>query len=89
MGAWEVEVEQRIRFLQLHIFGVVADWRVDPFMAVGAGLRQRRPGRTCASPAASACDAWIHPDILGRVDLACLRRWVPRLRDARVPLLTP
>ena len=35
MGAWEVEAEQRLKLFQTHIFGVVADWRIDPFIAAG------------------------------------------------------
>ena len=69
MGAWEVEAEQRITLFQTHIFGVVADWRIDPFVAVGQVYgRRRRPGRTCASRPAPGLRMWIHPDILGRVD---------------------
>ena len=70
MGAWEIEAEQRLKLFQTHIFGVVADWRIDPFISAGqvygrtlalvarAGRGRRRPRM------------WIHPDILGRVDLA-------------------
>ena len=34
-GAWEIELEQRFVFYSSHIYGVVADWRIDPFVAVG------------------------------------------------------
>src|SRR5205823_5311971 len=33
--AWTVELEQRIRVFQTHAFGVVADWRLDPFITAG------------------------------------------------------
>ena len=49
-GAWEVEAEQRVTLFQTH-FGATADWRIDPFVAVGQSMAMgRRPGRTCASP---------------------------------------
>ena len=43
MGAWEVEVEQRLKLFQTHIFGVVADWRIDPFVAAGQVYGQTAP----------------------------------------------
>ena len=33
--AWTVELEERIRLFQTQIFGVVADWRIDPFVDAG------------------------------------------------------
>src|SRR5207237_781785 len=38
-NAWTLEVEQRIRLFQTHIYGVTADWRIDPFIAVGQVYR--------------------------------------------------
>ncbi|HXJ21105.1 MAG TPA: hypothetical protein VMT03_12815 [Polyangia bacterium] len=70
-GAWEFETEQRVRLLQTHFFGVVADWRIDPFVAVG---QVYGPGSTPWSRVRASggfgLRALIHPDILGRVDLA-------------------
>ncbi|MGE5048646.1 MAG: hypothetical protein ACM3PC_08775, partial [Deltaproteobacteria bacterium] len=34
-AAWTVEIEQRVRLFETRIYGVVADWRIDPFVAVG------------------------------------------------------
>ena len=71
MGAWEVEVEQRIRLFQTHIFGVVADWRIDPFVAAGQVYGTTRAlGRTSASRPGAGLRMWVNPNILGRVDLA-------------------
>jgi hypothetical protein len=70
-AAWEAEAEQRFKLFSTHWFHVIADWRADPFVAAGqvfpdyanivshvrwvAGLGLR---------------AFVHPNILGRVDLA-------------------
>jgi hypothetical protein len=70
-NAWTFEVEQRIRFLQTHIFGVTADWRVDPFIAVGQVYRSVR--HAFSEPRVTGgvgLRAWVHPNIVGRVDLA-------------------
>jgi hypothetical protein len=70
-NAWTVELEQRIRVLQLHLFGVTADVRVDPFVGVGqvfGGLSQ-----TFSNPhftTGVGFRAFVHPNVLGRVDLA-------------------
>jgi hypothetical protein len=70
MGAWEAEVEQRITLFQTHIFGVVADWRVDPFVAAGQVYGQAAPWEHVRVATGAGLRMWIHPDILGRVDLA-------------------
>jgi hypothetical protein len=70
-NAWTVEVEERVRILQLSIMGVTADWRVDPFVAVGqvyGGIHQ-----AFSSPHVTAgvgFRAFVHPNVLGRVDVA-------------------
>ncbi|HVY40995.1 MAG TPA: BamA/TamA family outer membrane protein [Polyangia bacterium] len=71
MGAWEVEAEQRLTLLQTHIFGVVTDWRFDPFVAAGQvyGVGSS-PWSHVRVSGGAGLRAWIHPDILGRVDLA-------------------
>jgi hypothetical protein len=69
--AWTLEMEQRIRLFQTHIFGVVADWRADPFVAVGQVFgpfdsvfsRPRVAGGI-------GFRAFVHPNIVGRVDVA-------------------
>ena len=70
MGAWEVEVEQRLKLFQTHIFGVVADWRIDPFVAAGQvygddlalvarARRGRRRACGCGStPTSSDASIW-------------------------------
>ena len=71
MGAWEVEAEQRLKLFQTHIFGVVTDWRFDPFVAVGQVYGEGAPPWSHVRVAGGAgLRAWIHPDILGRVDVA-------------------
>lgn len=70
MGAWETEIEQRIRFLQTHFFGVNVDWRVDPFITAG----QVYDGASLFSHVRVAgglgLRAWVRPNVVGRVDLA-------------------
>ena len=70
-NAWTVEVEQRIRVLQTHIYGVTADWRIDPFIAVGQVYRSIR--HAFSEPQVSygaGFRAWVRPNVVGRVDLA-------------------
>jgi hypothetical protein len=70
-NAWTVEVEERVRVLELRILGVTADVRVDPFVAVGqvfGGFHQ-----AFASPHVTTglgFRAFVHPNVLGRVDVA-------------------
>jgi hemolysin activation/secretion protein len=68
-GAWEAEVEQRLRMLETHIFGVIADWRIDPFFAVGQ-VYGTSPFSRVRYSGGIGLRMWIKPDILGRVDLA-------------------
>jgi hypothetical protein len=70
-GAWELELEQRIRLLRTHFFHVTTDWRVDPFVAVGQVYD--RFARLVSHPRLAAglgFRAWVHPNVLGRVDVA-------------------
>jgi hypothetical protein len=69
-GAWTVEVEQRIRFLQLHLFNVISDWRVDPFMAIGQVYDNFDLFSHVRVTGGIGLRAWVHPNVLGRVDLA-------------------
>jgi hypothetical protein len=69
--AWTLELEQRFCLFQTHIFGVVADWRVDPFFAVGQVFGPF--DEAFSHPRASAgigFRAFVHPNVLGRVDVA-------------------
>ena len=69
--AWEIEVEQRIRLLQLHWFGVTSDWRLDPFIATGQVFGAWK--EILAHPRVSGgvgLRAFVRPRLVGRVDLA-------------------
>jgi outer membrane protein assembly factor BamA len=70
-NAWTLEVEQRVQLLQTHIFGVTADWRVDPFVAVGQVYRSL--SHAFSEPRVTGgvgFRAWVRPNIVGRVDVA-------------------
>jgi hypothetical protein len=70
-NAWTVEVEERIRVVELHLLGVTADVRVDPFVGVGqvfAGLNQAFS--TPHFTTGVGFRAFVHPNVLGRVDVA-------------------
>jgi outer membrane protein assembly factor BamA len=70
-GAWEVEVEQRIRLLQTHFFDATADWRIDPFVGVGQVYGSWSQIVDHPRPTIGiGLRAWVHPNVLGRVDLA-------------------
>jgi Omp85 superfamily domain len=69
--AWTIELEQRVRLFQTHIFGVVADWRADPFLAVGQVFGAF--SEAASHPKVTAgigFRAFVHPNVLGRVDVA-------------------
>jgi hypothetical protein len=70
-NAWTFEIEQRIRILQTHIYGVTADWRIDPFIAVGQVYRSVR--HAFSEPRLTGgvgFRALVRPNILGRIDVA-------------------
>lgn len=70
-GAWTAEVEQRIRLFQTHIFDVKAEWRVDPFIAVGQVFSQRDQIASHVRIAEGlGFRAFVEPNVLGRVDVA-------------------
>lgn len=69
-NAWTAEIEQRIRILQTNIFGVIADWRIDPFIAVGQVYSDsKRAFDRVRVTEGVGFRAWIRPNITGRVDL--------------------
>jgi hypothetical protein len=70
MGAWEGEVEERIRFLQTHFFDVTADWRVDPFVDIGQVYDQADIFSHVRIAGGLGLRAFIHPNVLGRIDVA-------------------
>jgi outer membrane protein assembly factor BamA len=68
---WTAELEQRIRVYRTTLMGVVADWRIDPFVAVGQVFDSG--GQIIANPQFSAgagIRIFVHPNIVGRIDLA-------------------
>jgi hypothetical protein len=69
-GAWEVEVEQRVRMLRTHLFDVTSDWRIDPFIALGQVYNGTDVFSHVRVTAGVGLRAWVHPNVLGRVDLA-------------------
>ena len=70
-GAWTFEAEQRIRLFQTHIYGVTADWRIDPFIAVGQvyGALDQAFSRPRVAGGVGL-RAWVRPNVLGRIDIA-------------------
>lgn len=69
--AWTMEVEQRFTVLQTHIYGVTADWRIDPFVATGQTFASVR--RAFSHPRLAAglgFRAFVHPNVAGRIDVA-------------------
>jgi hypothetical protein len=69
--AWTVEAEQRIRVFQSHIYGVTADWRLDPFIAFGQVFGGPEEALTHPRVAAGVgFRALVRPNVLGRVDVA-------------------
>jgi len=70
-GAWEAEVEQRFRLFETHWFHTTAEWRIDPFVAVGQVYP--RLDTIVSRPRAAigvGFRAYVHPYVLGRVDVA-------------------
>lgn len=69
--AWTAEAEQRIRLLQTRMFGVVTDWRADPFVAVGQVFGGFDSALSHPQVAAGVgLRAFVRPNLVGRVDLA-------------------
>ncbi|TMB07966.1 MAG: hypothetical protein E6J66_17745 [Deltaproteobacteria bacterium] len=70
-NAWTFEAEQRIRLFQTHIYGVTADWRIDPFIAVGQVYRAIDQAFSRPRVAGGVgLRAWVRPNVVGRVDIA-------------------
>jgi hypothetical protein len=70
-GAWTAEIEQRIRLFETHIYGVKAEWRVDPFVAVGQVFSERDQIVNHVRIAEGlGFRAYVDPNVLGRVDVA-------------------
>ncbi len=70
-NAWTFELEERTRLFQTHIYGVTADWRIDPFIAVGQVYRTLREAFSHPRVAAGmGFRAWVRPNVVGRIDVA-------------------
>jgi Omp85 superfamily domain len=70
-NAWTAEMEQRIRLFQTHIYGVTADWRIDPFIVVGQVYPSADEAFSHPQVAAGAgFRAWVRPNVVGRIDVA-------------------
>jgi hypothetical protein len=68
--AWTLELEQRLRVLRTDLFGVVTDWRIDPFVAFGQVFgRLRDVGSHPRIAAGVGLRAFVHPNLLGRIDI--------------------
>lgn len=69
--AWTAEIEQRIRAVRTHLFGVVADWRVDPFVTAGQVFDRAEDAFVKPQLAIGVgLRVFVHPNLLARVDLA-------------------
>ena len=69
--SWTVEVEQRIRLAQLHMFGVVADLRLDPFVTAGQVFNSVDDAVSHPQTAVGVgLRAFVHPSTVGRIDIA-------------------
>lgn len=70
-GAWTIDVEQRLRVLQMRLFGVTADWRIDAFGSVGQVFHgwDDAFGRVRRS-VGLGFRTLVRPNVLGRVDVA-------------------
>ncbi len=69
-GAWLIETEQRIAFLKTHIYGVQAEWRVDPFISVGQVYDHfEEIIKHTRIAGGLGFRAWVKPNVLGRVDV--------------------
>jgi hypothetical protein len=69
-GAWEIEFEQRFRLFESHMFGVVSEWRLDPFIAVGQVYGIDGPFSHVRAAGGVGIRVWILPNVVGRIDVA-------------------
>jgi hypothetical protein len=69
--AWTLELEQRFRVLRTDLFGVVTDWRVDPFFAIGQVFDHLSELASQPRPSGGVgLRAYAHPNVVGRIDVA-------------------
>jgi len=70
-NSWTIELEQRIQIFQTHIYGVTADWRIDPFIALGQVYGSVHDALSNPQVAGGlGFRAWVRPNVVGRVDVA-------------------
>jgi hypothetical protein len=70
-GAWCLDFEERIRLFRTHLFGVIADWRLDPYVTAGQVYGKATDAFDRVQKAVGVgFRAWVHPNILGRIDAA-------------------
>jgi hypothetical protein len=70
-GAWEIDVEQRIRVLRTNWFGVTTDWRLDPFASAGQVFGDEHgPFHHVRWTVGFGMRVFVHPTLLARTDLA-------------------
>jgi hemolysin activation/secretion protein len=67
---WTAEVEQRFRAFRMHLFGVVTDWQVDPFVTAGQVFDDLHQLNNPQLSVGLGLRAFVHPNIVGRIDLA-------------------
>jgi outer membrane protein assembly factor BamA len=69
-AAWEIDIEERFRFLETHFFGVFVDWRIDPFITAGQVSALAPSFSNVRVAGGIGLRAWVKPNVLGRIDLA-------------------
>jgi hypothetical protein len=69
-GAWEIEMEQRLRIFETDIFGAHAEWRVDPFVIAGQVYEGPPSAAEVRVSAGAGFRVLVRPDVLGRIDVA-------------------
>jgi hypothetical protein len=69
-GAWAIGVEQRVRLLETHIFGVTTAWRIDPFVTAGQVYQGAALLSHVRVAGGLGFRIWVKPNVLGRIDVA-------------------
>jgi hypothetical protein len=67
---WTAELEQRVRAWRVHMFGVVADLHLDPFVTIGQVFDHFSELNQPRVAAGVGVRAFVHPNIVGRIDMA-------------------
>lgn len=69
--SWTAELEQRIRLVRTHIYGVITDWRMDPFITAGQVFSRFDQAFSRPQLAGGVgLRAFVRPNVVGRIDLA-------------------